>query len=72
MYCLISLPRAGSIAAYSWMLESLSVKYPEYKESVDILFTHADDPRIFKNVSEVFEEINVHNPIYEHVKNFNR
>jgi len=72
MYCLISLPRAGSIAAYSWILESLSVKYPKYKESVDILFTQADDPRIFKNVAEIFEEINVHNPIYEHVKNFNR
>ena len=51
MYCLISLPRAGSIAAYSWMLESLSIKYPEYKESVDILF------KIYTIVYGTFDKI---------------
>lgn len=68
----MSLPRAGSIAVYSWILESLSTKYPEYKDVTDFVFSHASDPRIFKNVAELFEEINLNNPLYKSVKKYNK
>lgn len=67
MYCLVSLPRAGSIATYSWILQALGKKYPEYQEIVDLLFVEAKHPHVFKNVAELFEEINVYNPLYENV-----
>jgi hypothetical protein len=67
MYCLLSLPRAGSIAACSWIMEALGEKYPEYKEPRDLIFSQANDPRLFKNVFEVFEEINIHNPMFTNV-----
>lgn len=57
MYCVLSLPRASSIAVYSWILESVSIKYPEYKECADLLL-NLNNSHIFKNISEVFEEIN--------------
>ncbi len=55
MYCLFSLPRASSIAVYSWILESVSIKYPEYKECADVLLG-TNNAHIFKSVSEMFEE----------------
>lgn len=67
MYCIVSLPRASSIAVYSWILESLGKKYPEYKECSDLLL-NTNNPRIFKNVAEVFEEINYSDPRYFQAK----
>ena len=67
MYCLISLPRAGSMAVYSWILESLSIKRPEYKECADLLLT-SSTPNQFRKVVEIFEGIYTSKKLYALVK----
>lgn len=55
MYCIIGLPRSGSIAVYSWLLESLSLKYPEYKQVYDLIINNIHvKPLLY--IAEVFEE----------------
>ena len=53
MFCIISLPRASSVAIHSWILESLSIKYPEYKQYADNLLNTT--PEIFQKSIEIFE-----------------
>lgn len=67
MYCVVSLPRASSIAVYSWILESVATKYPEYNECANILLG-VNNARVFKNVVEMFEEINYSDSLYESVQ----
>lgn len=52
MYCIASLPRSNSIAVYSWILESVAMKYPEYQECADLLL-NIKHPGLFKEVVEV-------------------
>jgi hypothetical protein len=68
MYCLLSLPRAGSIATYSWMVESLGIAYPQYKEVSDLISQEATHPRLIQKIAETFEEIDTSKKIYAGVK----